>query len=402
MPYRIASAAGASPRPGAGARIAARGFASERRPMGFLTGKRLLVTGLLSNRSIAYGIAKACHRRARSWRSAIRASASRSASPSSRPSSGRPSYSTATSATTRRSTSCSPTRRRLAPLRRLRAFDRLRAARGDRRRLPRRPVARGVPRRARHRAVQLPRARQGCAARLNDGVGAADADLSRRDAGGAELQHDGAREGVARGQRALPRGESSGRRASASTASAPGRSRRWPPAASRASARCSTRLPRAPRSSQRDDRRRRQRRRVPADRPRRRHHGGNHLRRWRLQPRDGRRRGRSLGAARPLSESRWRRLPRIGASLARVERRDLVDLLGGHRARHVAHLAWLVVAARAGCERLAAARRDTSFGMPSSHGAPSLWSVPPWQEMHGAMLRSGSPTRTSAGSRVSS
>lgn len=29
--------------------------------MGFLKGKKLLVTGLLSNRSIAYGIAKACH-----------------------------------------------------------------------------------------------------------------------------------------------------------------------------------------------------------------------------------------------------------------------------------------------------------------------------------------------------
>ena len=30
--------------------------------MGFLTGKRILVTGMLSNRSIAYGIAGACHR----------------------------------------------------------------------------------------------------------------------------------------------------------------------------------------------------------------------------------------------------------------------------------------------------------------------------------------------------
>jgi enoyl-[acyl-carrier protein] reductase I len=29
---------------------------------GFLTGKKLLITGVLSNRSIAYGIAKACHR----------------------------------------------------------------------------------------------------------------------------------------------------------------------------------------------------------------------------------------------------------------------------------------------------------------------------------------------------
>ncbi|UCE30012.1 MAG: SDR family oxidoreductase, partial [Burkholderiales bacterium] len=30
--------------------------------MGFLAGKRILITGLLSNRSIAYGIAQACHR----------------------------------------------------------------------------------------------------------------------------------------------------------------------------------------------------------------------------------------------------------------------------------------------------------------------------------------------------
>ena len=30
--------------------------------MGFLAGKRLLVTGVLNNRSIAYGVAKACHR----------------------------------------------------------------------------------------------------------------------------------------------------------------------------------------------------------------------------------------------------------------------------------------------------------------------------------------------------
>jgi enoyl-[acyl-carrier protein] reductase I len=30
--------------------------------MGFLTGKKILITGLLSNRSIAYGIASACHR----------------------------------------------------------------------------------------------------------------------------------------------------------------------------------------------------------------------------------------------------------------------------------------------------------------------------------------------------
>ena len=30
--------------------------------MGFLAGKRILITGLLSNRSIAYGVARACRR----------------------------------------------------------------------------------------------------------------------------------------------------------------------------------------------------------------------------------------------------------------------------------------------------------------------------------------------------
>jgi len=32
--------------------------------MGFLQGKRILLTGLISNRSIAYGVANACHREA--------------------------------------------------------------------------------------------------------------------------------------------------------------------------------------------------------------------------------------------------------------------------------------------------------------------------------------------------
>src|SRR6201989_3609028 len=34
---------------------------SRGRSMAFLSGKKLLITGVLSNRSIAYGIAKACH-----------------------------------------------------------------------------------------------------------------------------------------------------------------------------------------------------------------------------------------------------------------------------------------------------------------------------------------------------
>jgi enoyl-[acyl-carrier protein] reductase I len=40
----------------------ARNDNTRRHTMGFLTGKRFLITGVLNNRSIAYGIAKACHR----------------------------------------------------------------------------------------------------------------------------------------------------------------------------------------------------------------------------------------------------------------------------------------------------------------------------------------------------
>jgi hypothetical protein len=35
--------------------------------------------------------------------------------------------------------------------------------------------------------------------------------------------------------------------------------------------------------------------------------------------------------------------------------------------------------------------------MPSSHGVPGFLSMPPWHDAHGAILRSGSPTLTSAG-----
>ena len=57
------------------------------------------------------------------------------------------------------------------------AFDRLRAARSDRRRLPRRPVARGLPHRARHFRLQLPGDGQSRAADAAPECRAADADL---------------------------------------------------------------------------------------------------------------------------------------------------------------------------------------------------------------------------------
>jgi hypothetical protein len=56
---------------------------------------------------------------------------------------------------------------------------------------------------------------------------AADADLWRLDAGHAELQRDGRRQGRARGERALSRLRSRPRRTSASTRSPPARCARW-------------------------------------------------------------------------------------------------------------------------------------------------------------------------------
>ena len=68
----------------------------------------------------------------------------------------------------------------LAQVRRLRAQHRLRAARGHRRRLPRRPVARGLQDRARHQRLQLPGDGQGRPALPQRQVGPADADLPGR------------------------------------------------------------------------------------------------------------------------------------------------------------------------------------------------------------------------------
>ena len=65
---------------------------------------------------------------------------------------------------------------------------------------------------------------------------AADADLLRRREGDAALQRHGRRQGGARGQRALSRRRPRRRRTSASTPSRPGRSRRLPPPASAISA----------------------------------------------------------------------------------------------------------------------------------------------------------------------
>ena len=173
--------------------------------MGFLAGKRLVITGLLSNRSIAYGIARACHREGAElafsyvgerFRDRIVEFAAEFGSRAGvrlRRRRRRPDRGHVRAA-----------RRGLAAVRRLRAFDRLRAARGDCRRLPRRPVARGLPHRARHLGLQLPGPGQGRPAPPAPGQRAADADLPGRRARRAQLQHHGPGQGLARGQRALP------------------------------------------------------------------------------------------------------------------------------------------------------------------------------------------------------
>ena len=130
--------------------------------MGFLADKKILITGVLSNRSIAYGVARACRARRRAARvHATSTTTSRSASSRSPASSGNCRSCAATSRRTTTSTRCSRAQGGVGRARRPAAFDRLRAARGARRRFPREPVARGVRDRARHLELQLRGAGQG-------------------------------------------------------------------------------------------------------------------------------------------------------------------------------------------------------------------------------------------------
>ena len=173
--------------------------------MGFLAGKRILVTGVLSNRSIAYGIARACHQQGaelaftyvgdrfrNAWRNSRRSSAARSCCPATWPRtarSRRPSPNWAPTGTAWTAW-CTPS---VSP------------ARSHRRRLPGRPVARSIPRGARHFGLQLPRHGQGRpAADAGPQRLGADADLPGRRARGSQLQHHGPGQGLARSQRALP------------------------------------------------------------------------------------------------------------------------------------------------------------------------------------------------------
>ena len=122
-------------------------------------------------------------------------------------------------------------------LRRLRALDRLRAARGDRRRVPGRPVARGLPHRPRHLGLQLPGDGQGRAAAARERAACSRSPTWARVRAVPDYNTMGlAKASLEASVRYLA--ATWGPRASASTASRPARSRRWRPRASRASASC--------------------------------------------------------------------------------------------------------------------------------------------------------------------
>ena len=205
--------------------------------MGFLSGKKLLITGVLSNRSIAYGIAKACHAQGAElafsyvgerFKDRITEFAADFDSKLvfdcdvgddaqidklfARPSATWPKFDGFV-----HGIGFAP-REAIAGdfldgLSREASASRTTSAPTASRRWPRRPC---------------PTERQ---------VGPADPDLPGRDARRPQLQHHGPGQGLAGSLGALPGRVARARRASASTASAPARSRRWRPAASRTSAR---------------------------------------------------------------------------------------------------------------------------------------------------------------------
>ncbi len=133
--------------------------------MGFLSGKRLLITGVLNNRSIAYGIARACHREGAELAFSYQGERFKE-----RIAEYAAEFGSKLDLRMRRGRRCAdrpavrPARRSLGWLRRLRARHRVRAARGDCRRLSRRLHPRELSRRARNLGLQLSGHGQGRAA----------------------------------------------------------------------------------------------------------------------------------------------------------------------------------------------------------------------------------------------
>ena len=196
--------------------------------MGFLAGKKILITGLLSSRSIAYGIAHACKREGAVLAftyvnddlkdRVVKLAADFGSAPVLPCDVTHDDQIAALFGAVEREWGG------LDGLLHSIAFAPREALAGD---FLNARVARGVRHCARRELVQLRRAGQGRpAADAGQARRAADAHLPRRGAGAAELQRDGARQGEPRGQRALSRAMPGPGRRSASTPYRPGRSRR--------------------------------------------------------------------------------------------------------------------------------------------------------------------------------
>ena len=129
--------------------------------MGFLADRRILITGVLSTRSIAYGVAKACHREGATLAFTYAnddlqervAKIAAEFGPC-------PVLPCDVASDDEIAALFDSLRSGMGRARRLAAFDRIRAARGARRRLSERAVAQRVRRRARHLELQLRRARE--------------------------------------------------------------------------------------------------------------------------------------------------------------------------------------------------------------------------------------------------
>ena len=210
--------------------------------MGFLHGKRALITGIISQRSIAWGIADAMHREGAqlaftyvndTLKNRVDEAANAFGSNIVLPCDVAQRRSDR--GTVRRS------RQALGRARHPRPFDRLRAARGAAGRIPRQPHARELQDRARHLELQPVGDGEGGAA-ADEGPRrlGAHADLSRRRSRDGELQRHGRWPRRASKRTCAISPTTSGRKARASTRFRPGRSRRSPPRASAISARCSS------------------------------------------------------------------------------------------------------------------------------------------------------------------
>ena len=174
--------------------------------MGFLADKKILITGLLSKHSIAYGIAKACHREGaqlaftyQNERFLDRITKFAKEFDSTLV------FPLDVSSDEQIDNVFSELGQALGRSRRPGSFHRLRADRGDRGRLSERHLARVVPHRPRDFIVQLSGAGQG---RATDDAGpqrfAACPLLPRRRAHHAQLQHHGPGQGQPRGGDTLP------------------------------------------------------------------------------------------------------------------------------------------------------------------------------------------------------